>query len=350
MHFIMKLLALVSIALFLASCQQSTTGSSAPSFPQDQLIIPPGFPQPVVPADNPITPAKIELGRDLFYETRLSFNNTKSCSSCHSVTASFSDSSNSVSTGVNGQQGTRNAPGLMNVAYDTTFFWDGRASSLEAQAGVPILNPSEMGSDSVTLVATLNNISYYREMFTEAFGGTNPITFTHITQAIATFERTLISGESSYDRYMQGDSSALSASAKNGLGLFNSSKTNCSKCHSGINFTDNTYHSTGLYVIYPDIGREDVTHNPADNGKFRTPSLRNAALTPPYMHDGSFGNFLAVINNYNVGGRQNATQDSLIHPLYLTPSDFNDLIAFLNSLTDTSFTERPDFQKPIIPN
>jgi cytochrome c peroxidase len=207
-----------------------------------------------------------------------------------------------------------------------------------------------MGSDSVTLVATLNNIPNYQEMFAEAFGGTNPITFTHIEQALATFERTLISGESPYDRFMQGDSTALSASAKNGLALFNSSKTNCSKCHSGINFTDNAYHSTGLYVIYPDIGREDVTHNPADNGKFRTPSLRNVALTPPYMHDGSFSTFLAVINNYNVGGRQNATQDSLIHPLYLTPSDFNDLIAFLNSLTDTSFTQRPDFQKPNIPN
>ena len=344
----MKLVALAILAFFLASCQQSSTTDSPA--PQNPLVIPPGFPQPVIPVDNPVTSAKIELGRDLFYDTKLSFNNTKSCSSCHSVAASFSDSGNSVSTGVNGQQGTRNAPGLMNVAYDTSFFWDGRANSLEMQAGFPILNPIEMGSDSVTLVATLNNIPSYRQMFAEAFGTANDtvgqITFQRIRYALATFERTLISGESAYDRYMNGDTSALSASAKNGLALFNSSKTNCSKCHSGINFTDNDYHSTGLTANYSDIGREDVTHNPADNGKFRTPSLRNAALTPPYMHDGSFSNFLAVINNYNVGGRQNATQDSLIHPLYLVPEDFNDLIAFLNSLTDTIFTQRTDFQKP----
>ena len=179
---------LASIALLLASCQQSTTDSSAPETPPNQLVIPPGFPQPLVPADNPITSAKIELGRDLFYDTRLSFNNTKSCASCHSVFASFSDSGNSVSTGVNGQQGTRNAPGLMNVAYDTTFFWDGRANSLEMQAGVPILNPIEMGSDSVTLVATLNNIPSYREMFAEAFGGSGEITFQQVRYAIATFE------------------------------------------------------------------------------------------------------------------------------------------------------------------
>ncbi len=349
----MKLLALAVVALFLTSCHQNTT---EPKAQQNSLVIPAGFPQPVIPADNPINPTKVELGRDLFYDTRLSFNNTKSCSSCHSVAASFSDSGNFVSTGANGQQGTRNAPGLMNVAYDTTFFWDGRASSLEMQAGVPILNPIELGNDSVTLVATLNKSPYYHQMFAEAFGDPatssdiSHITFTRIRYALATFERTLISGGSPYDRFMNGDTSALSASAKNGLALFNSSRTNCATCHSGINFTDNAYHSTGLYAVYPDIGREDVTHNTADNGKFRTPSLRNVALTPPYMHDGSFGNLLGVINNYNVGGRQNPTQDSLIRPLYLIPSEWNDLIDFLNSLTDTSFTQRSEFQKPNIPN
>jgi cytochrome c peroxidase len=341
---VVKIIALAAVALFLASCQQSSTMDTPVQ--QNPLVIPPGFPQPVIPEDNPITPAKIELGRDLFYETKLSFNNTISCSSCHSVTASFSDSGNSVSTGVNGQRGTRNAPGLMNVAYDTSFFWDGRVNSLEMQAGFPILNPIEMGSNSVTVVATLNNIPLYRQMFAEAFGGTGEITFQQVRYALVTFERTLISGGSAYDRFMNGDTSALSASAKNGLALFNSSKTNCSKCHSGINFTDNDYHSTGLTANYTDVGREDVTNNSADNGKFRTPSLRNAALTPPYMHDGSFSNFLAVINNYNVGGRQNAAQDTLIHPLYLVPEDFNDLIAFLNSLTDTNFTQQSAFQKP----
>ena len=203
----MKLIVLASIALLLASCQQSTTDSSAPEIPQNQLVIPPGFPQPIVPADNPITSAKIELGRDLFYETRLSFNNTKSCSSCHSVVASFSDSGNSVSTGANGQQGTRNASGLMNVAYDTAFFWDGRANSLEMQAGVPILNPIEMGSDSVTLVATLNNIPYYQQMFAEAFGGTSEITFQQVRYAAWQLSSELLLVEKVLmTAYMQGDS------------------------------------------------------------------------------------------------------------------------------------------------
>ena len=155
---------------------------------------------------------------------------------------------------------------------------------------LPILNPIELGNDSVTLVATLSKVPYYQQLFPEAFPNStsNPITFQRIRYAIATFERTLISGGSAYDRFVNGDSSALSASAQRGLILFNSSKTNCSKCHSGINFTDNAYHSTGLTEDYSDEGREDVTNNPADNGKFRTPSLRNVALTPPYMHDGSF--------------------------------------------------------------
>lgn len=347
MSFFVKIIALATVTLFLASCQQSTT---EPQAQQNPLVVPAGFPQPVIPLDNPINSAKIELGRDLFYETRLSFNNTISCSSCHSLTASFSDSGKSVSTGANGQVGTRNAPGLMNVAYDTNFFWDGRASSLEIQAGFPILNPIEMGSDSNAVVVVLNKVQYYRDQFAKAFGEGSQITFTRIRQAIATFERTLISGGSPYDRFVNGDSSALSTSAQRGLTLFNSSRTNCSKCHSGINFTDNAYHSTALTEVYSDEGREDVTHNPDDNGKFRTPSLRNVTLTPPYMHDGTFLDLLSIINNYNVGGRQTATQDSLVHPLNLIPSEWNELVDFLKSLTDTNFTKRSDFTKPNIPN
>jgi len=345
------------VALTLAACQQSgSTDINMPQLPQNSLIVPAGFPQPPVPADNPITPAKVALGRDLFYEPQLSFNSTKSCSSCHSVSESFSDQGNLVSKGARNEDGTRNAPGLMNVAYDTVFFWDGRANSLEMQAGMPILNPIELGNDSVTVVATLNESPFYRELFSKAFGGTdaasNPsasqISFTRITQALATFERTLISGQSAYDRFHLGDSSALSASAQRGLALFNSNTTNCSKCHSGVNFTDNAYHSTGLVAEYADEGREDVTQNQGDNGKFRTPSLRNVALTAPYEHDGSFGSLQAVVQHYVDGGMHNSTQDSLIRPLNLTQSQQNDIIAFLNSLTDSSFTERADFKNPNI--
>jgi cytochrome c peroxidase len=342
---------IASMALLLAACQQdSTTALNMPQVQQNPLVIPAGFPQPVVPADNPITPAKVELGRDLFYDTRLSYNNTKACASCHSVTASFSDSCKFVSIGADGQQGSRNAPGLMNVAYDTTFFWDGRASSLEIQAGGPIINPEELGNDSVAVVATLSKSTFYQALFAEAFGENSParsqITFERIRKALATFERTLISGSSPYDRFVQGDSSALSASAQRGMALFNSSTTNCSRCHSGFNFTDNNYHSTGIAVFYADEGREDVTNNSGDNGKFRTPSLRNVGLTMPYEHDGSFTTLLQVVDHYNKGGMHNSTQDSLIKVMNLTSAQENDIIAFLNSLTDYSFTERTEFKNP----
>ena len=344
---------LASFMLVLAACQQqSSTEMNMPQLSQNSLIVPAGFPQPVVPVDNPVTPAKIELGRDLFYETSLSSNNSKACASCHSVSESFSDQGNAVSMGVNNQRGLRNAPGLMNVAYDTTFFWDGRASSLEMQAGMPILNPIEMGNDSNTVVATLNKIPYYRVLFAEAFGDTastgtaSQITFQRIRYALATFERTLISGGSDYDRFANGDSSALSASAQRGLALFNSSSTNCSRCHSGVNFSDNAYHSTGLTPFYSDDGREDFSGLQSDDGRFRTPSLRNVALTAPYEHDGSFTTLEAVVQHYSNGGEHNSTQDSLIKPLNLSTQQQTDIIAFLNSLTDNSFTQRADFKNP----
>ncbi len=352
---VVKFSLLAPVALMLAACQQSsTTDLNMPQVAQNPIVIPAGFPQPVVPADNPITPAKVELGRDLFYETKLSGNNSKACASCHSVSESFSDAGNAVSIGVNKQSGIRNAPGLMNVAYDTTFFWDGRASSLEMQAGMPILNPVELGNDSATVVATLNNSAYYRELFAEAFGSSgatgSQITFTRIAQALATFERTLISGASDYDRFVAGDSSALSASAQRGMMLFNSSETNCSSCHSGINFTDNNYHSTGITPFYSDDGREDFTNNPGDDGKFRTPSLRNVALTAPYEHDGSFTTLQQVVEHYINGGMHNSTQDTLIRQLDFAVGSQKetDLIAFLTSLTDNSFSQRADFKNPYL--
>ncbi len=346
---------LASVAFVLAACQQqSSTDMNMPQLPQNTLVVPAGFPQPVVPADNPITPAKVALGRDLFYETQLSVNNSKACASCHSVSESFSDEGNLTSMGATGERGSRNAPGLMNVAYDTTFFWDGRAHSLEMQAGMPILNTIELGnSDSNAVVARLNNIPYYRELFAEAFGSASSsgsasqITFQNLRYALATFERTLISGNSDYDRFIAGDSSALSASAQRGMALFNSTETNCSQCHSGVSFTDNAYHSTGLVAFYSDDGREDVTDNPNDDGKFRTPSLRNVALTAPYEHDGSFATLQAVVEHYINGGQHNSTQDPLIKPFSTVGSqDETDLINFLSSLTDKSFTQRSDFTNP----
>jgi cytochrome c peroxidase len=332
-------------ALTLASCQPAATDLNMPQPPQNPLVVPTGFPQPSVPADNPITPEKVELGRDLFYTNELSSNNQLSCAGCHSLAASFSDPGKAVSMGVFNERGSRNAPPLMNLAYDTVFFWDGRATSLEQQAVGPILNPVELGNDSLTVVATLNKDPFYRELFAKAFPD-GSITITHIAQAIATFERTLISGSSAYDRFALGDSSALSASAQRGLTLFKSNSVNCIACHSGVNFTDNAYHSTGLDFEYADIGREDVTQNQNDNGKFRTPSLRNIALTEPYMHDGRFTNLQQVLDHYNSGGMHNTTQDTLVHKLNLSQSQEDDLIAFLQSLTDNNFVARKDFANP----
>ena len=318
----------------LASCEQSNS-----------LVLPPGFPPPHIPADNPITPAKVELGRDLFYATELSRDNAHSCASCHLLSASFCDPGKPWSFGVGNRHGFRNAPAIINAAYDTCFFWDGRALTLEAQAVGPIYNPVELDNDSATVMAALSKNAIYPPLFQHAFGDP-AITMTRIARAIATFERTLISGGSAYDRFRLGDSTALSAAQKRGLALFTSSATNCSTCHSGINFTDDAYHSTGLDYRYWDTGLENVTHNPQDNGKFLTPTLRNIALTEPYMHDGRFTALIQVLEHYNRGGQHNPTQDTLVRRLHLSHSQMEDIVAFLGSLTDSSFVQRKDFSNP----
>ena len=316
-----------------------------PQAPANPLVIPPGFPNPVIPADDPVTPAKVNLGRDLFYAIELSRDRQHSCASCHLLSASFCDPGNHWSFGADGRHGFRNAPPIVNEVYDTAFFWDGRTPTLEAQALVPIFSTVELDNDSATVVAALNQNSLYPNLFELAFGD-NCITVTRIAQAIATFERTLISGASAYDRFREGDSSALSSGAKRGFALFTSTALNCVTCHSGINFTDDGYHSTGLDFQYPDEGREEVTQDPNDHGKFRTPTLRNVALTAPYMHDGRFNTLAQVIEQYNSGGFHNSTQDTLIRPLHLTLAQMDDIIAFLQSLTDSNFVTRKDCSNP----
>jgi cytochrome c peroxidase len=338
-----KLWMLVSALLILTSCHESPADVKQSS--ANPLMIPPGFPIPMIPADNPVTPAKVELGRDLFYATELSRDNRHTCASCHSLSASFCDPGNHWSFGVMGRHGTRNAVAIVNEAYDTAFFWDGRATSLEAQALSPIFNSIEMGNDSATVIAALNRNAIYPKLFAHAFGDST-INMTRIAQAIATFERTMISGNSSYDRFRQGDSSALSAAAKQGFALFTGKSANCIACHNGVNFTDNSYHSTGLDFQYADGGRENVTQDPNDNGKFRTPTLRNIALTSPYMHDGRFNTLAQVLDQYNRGGFHNPTQDTLIHPLHLSQAQMDDIVAFLESLTDSNFVTRKEFSNP----
>lgn len=308
------------------------------------LVVPPGFPTPFIPSGNPITAAKVELGRYLFYSTELSSDGKHSCASCHNPSAWFCDPGNHWSFGVGGEHGERNTPALINLAWDTSFFWDGRTNSLEAQVLVPIYNPVEMGNDSGTIMAALSKDPLWSGLFNQAFGDTS-ITMTHITNAIASFERTLTSGWSAYDRFEQGDTSAISDAAKRGLVLFRSS-ANCSRCHTGFNFTDNGYHSTGLDFQYADAGRGYITGNPNEIGAFKTPTLRNVALTAPYMHDGRFNTLLQVVESYNIGGLHNPMQDSLVHPLHLSVEQMQDIVAFLHSLTDSSFISRKDFSNP----
>jgi len=287
----------------------------------------------VVPKDNPMTKEKIELGRLLFFDKRLSRNNTISCSVCHMPTVAFTDGQ-PVSSGIRHQQGGRSAPMAINRAFSTLQFWDGRAPTLEDQSVGPFVNPVEHGFvDYNEMIAKMNNIEGYKKEFKEVFGG--EITVDRIGKAIATFQRTILSGNSPFDRYdVGGDDKALSAPAKRGLELFRG-KARCTKCHSGFNFTDEKFHNIGIGFDKDtvDTGRFNVTKDPKDMGAFKTPSLREISRTAPYMHDGRFARLIDVVNFYNQGGIKNPFQDPLIIPLELTEDEKKDLVEFLGNLS-----------------
>jgi cytochrome c peroxidase len=348
----------VSLAAFccvgIVSCKSSdSTVTPNGNTNGTGLIIPAGFPMVQTPADNPYSDSKSILGRYLFYEKKLSADNTKACVDCHKQANAFCDFGNPVSIGISvigrgrdsGGFGSRNAPGLTNVAYNAAYFWDGRASSLEQQALLPITNPIELGNTLPVVVQRLSADVKYQDLFKAAFGDSK-VDSIRIGMALATFERTLLSGNSAFDAYNRGDPSALSASAIRGLALFNSAQTNCSRCHSGFNFEDSSFHSTGLEKSYSDSGRFLITKQQGQVGSFKTPSLRNVALTSPYEHDGRFSTLEQVMDHYNQGGQHNSDQDSLIKPLNLSNKQIEDIIAFLNSLTDEQFVANAAFKDP----
>lgn len=285
-----------------------------------------------VPEDNPMTQEKIALGRLLFFDKRLSKNDTIACATCHMPSLAFTDGQ-PVSQGIHRQQGGRSAPMAVNRAFSKAQFWDGRAASVEDQALGPIINPIEHGfMDHDGLVAKLIKIAGYRKMFREAFG--RDIMIEDMGKAIATFERTLLSGNSPFDRYELADEEdALSGEAQRGLELFRG-KARCTKCHSGFNFSDEKFHNLGIGWDQGmvDVGRFAVTKETADLGAFKTPSLREITRTAPYMHDGRFASLEEVVNFYNQGGIKNPFQDSLIIPLDLTGQEKHDLVEFLHSL------------------
>jgi len=298
-----------------------------------------------IPEDNPLTAEKIELGRMLYFDKRLSADNTVSCATCHHPKFGFTDGM-SVSIGINGQKGGRSAPTVVNRLFSVEQFWDGRAEDLEAQALGPIQNPIEMGNTLEAVVEKLNAINGYRMKFKSVFG--TEVSSEGIGKAIASFERTVLSGNSPFDRFKAGDDGAISESAKRGIDLFeNKDKANCVTCHVGFNFTDENYRNIGVGMdkVNPDLGRYDLTQDDLDRGAFKTPTLREIAMTAPYMHDGSEKTLSDVINFYDQGGIPNPHLSTDIKKLNLSEQEKADLVEFLKSLTG----EMPEFEEPELP-
>lgn len=335
-------------ALFLSACSSSTAPEpkkvAAPAKPIGQPIeikAPLGLPPVPVPADNPPTAETIALGRRLYYDPQLSIDNTVACATCHTPDHGFADPKQ-FSEGVKGQKGGRNAPTVINTAYYTVQFWDGRAPSLEKQAEGPVQNSLEMTNTLENVEKKLSADASYRADFEKAYGP-GPITYEKVEKAIASFERTVITGNSPFDRYQYGgDKKAMSAAAIRGLAVFRDPKKgNCVVCHTIEEkyalFTDNKFHNLGVGADgdkLKDVGRYEVTKNEADKGAFKTPSLRNVAQTGPYMHDGSLNTLKDVIDLYVGGGNSNPWRDKDIKSLeHLTRRERDDLVAFLEALT-----------------
>ncbi len=290
-----------------------------------------------VPEDNRLTAARIALGRALFFDPVLSADSSMSCGSCHQPGRYFTDG-RTRAVGIDGREGTRNAPSVLNVAYSRSFFWDGRAASLEEQVLEPIRGLNELGLDPVALEHRLETRASYAAAFRDAFGDA-AITPGRVARAIASYLRTLRSGNAPFDRFLFGDTSALSPDAQRGFRLF-VGRANCGACHIIPLFTDHRFHNTGVSWGSDDAGRFAVTGDDADRGAFRTPSLRNVAETSPYMHDGSLTTLDDVIEHYERGGMANPWLDDEIQPLRLTTNEKRQLIAFLEALTGNS-TDSP---------
>lgn len=285
-----------------------------------------------IPDDNPLTKEKIELGRLLFFDKRLSKDNTVACASCHMPQFAFTDGQR-VSTGIRGQKGGRSAPASLNRLFSKGQFWDGRAATLEEQSVGPFINPVEHGfANHDEMVAKMKKVQGYRKLFQQVFG--TDITIDGVGKAIASFQRTILSGNSPADRFDMGqEEKAISPEAQRGLELFRG-KARCTKCHSGFNFTDEKFHNLGIGWDNNkvDLGRYMVTKNPEDIGAFKTPTLREIARSAPYMHDGRFKTLEDVVNFYNQGGVKNPHQDELIIPLELTDQEKRDVVEFLHTL------------------
>jgi cytochrome c peroxidase len=329
-----------ALLCFLAIAWMGASLASPPTLVKDQLperlpieAVPAGLLRDrPVPKENPLSDSKVALGRKLFFDPVLSTDRTVACASCHDPAHGFAGKEPRA-VGVGGKRGLRNAPSLLNRAYGRSLFWDGRETSLEVQALKPIVDPLEMNADLAEVIKRLAGDREYVTMFRNAFGG-EP-TEERLAQALASFQRTLLLGGSRVDRFRAGEIAALDDREKHGLWLWES-KGKCWKCHSGPNFTDEEFHNTGVgWGREPlDLGRFQVTGKDEDRGKFKTPTLRGIALTPPYMHDGSIASLEEVIEFYDRGGVKNPHLDPAMQPLNLTDEDKKSLIAFLKALSE----------------
>ena len=339
------------------SCSDQNAGSEEVYSPIPySLKIPELFQQklidPLIPSNNPLTEEGVALGKKLFFDRKLSGNNTQACASCHKPQNSFTDNTR-FSNGIDGVFGSRNSMPLMNLAWNFTdkFAWDGKELGLERQALEPVKNPIEMHSNWRNVAEKLQQDPEYPTLFLRAFG-TTTIDSSLVTKAIAQFERILISGNAKFDQYLLGNAT-LSLEELNGFTVFmDEEKGDCFHCHGSDNnplWTDNSFHNNGLDSTFDDLGLGAVTGDPNDNGTFRSPSLRNLNFTAPYMHDGRFATLEEVINHYSEGLQFSSTIDPLMKKVnqggvQLTSQEKLDLKAFLLTLTDPEFINNPDFR------
>jgi cytochrome c peroxidase len=323
-----RILLIVLVPLLAAIALAAEPSIPADSLPKDLALdkIPVGLAPRSVPKDSPLTAARVALGRKLFFDPILSADNTVACANCHKPEHGFSEGK---PRGIRGQELTRRAPSLFNRAYGAAFFWDGRAATLEEQALQPIANPQELGSSVEDAIKKLQAHDDYRKKFASAFD--DGVTAANLGKALASFERVLLRGDAKVDRFRRGEHDIMDAAERHGMWLFES-RGRCWRCHSGLNFSDESYHNTGVNWGKNDLGRFAVTKAEADRGKFKTPSLRGVALTAPYMHDGSMKTLDDVLEFYNRGGNRNPHVDAALEPLNLTKEELADLVAFLKTL------------------
>ncbi len=347
-------------SFFFVACKKDN-GSPTKVYPAPtsyNLVPLPLFPANNLPANNPLTVEGIELGRALFYDPILSGNNTQSCASCHNSSYGFTDNGRQFSQGITGQTGTRNSMPLFNLQWNNRFFWDGRSSSLQSQVLIPIEDPIEMHEQLPNAIQELQALPFYRERFGRAFGD-EKVDASRIAKALEQFLLIHVSGRSKFDLSMTG-LAQLSPSEQRGLDLFRAefsppgsgrpAGADCFHCHGTVLFTNNQFLNNGLDSVFTDIGLQRVTGSVSDRGKFKVPSLRNVELTAPYMHDGRFSTLEEVVEHYNSGIKSSPTLDPNMKSqgsgLGLNPQQKADLVAFLKTLTDTSYVNNPMLQNP----